>query len=195
MFSKDIEKHQKSKTCENLRKRRVNETNQDRQAKANEIKFFVYEQELEKVEEFKYLGRTLSHMDDDTKCIEQNIKKTRQQWNAIAKILKREGANSTTMGKFYLAVVQAVLLYGAGTWVVDKQNLRKLQSMHHRAVRYMTGEHIRKVGDTWEYPSHEKLLQKCGLFSIETYIERRRGTLMAYLEKNKSKLLEQAHAV
>lgn len=39
MFSKDIEKHQKSKKCENLRKRRVNETNQDRQEKANEIKF------------------------------------------------------------------------------------------------------------------------------------------------------------
>lgn len=68
------------------------------------------------------MGRTLSHLDDDTKCIEQNIKKTRQRWNAIVKILKREGANSTIMCKFYLAVVQVVSLYGAGTWVVDKKS-------------------------------------------------------------------------
>ena len=142
MYLKNISRHRNTATCKKLQQRRKNEISQDEQAKANNIKFYVYDKELEIVKSFKYLGRTLSDREDDTECIEYNIRKTRQRWNGIAKILKREGANSTTMAKFYMAIVQAVLLYGSGTWVIEKQNLKKLQSMHHQAVRYMTGEHI-----------------------------------------------------
>ena len=97
---------------------------------------------LERVEEFKYLGRILRQDDDDTKCINNQIKKARQKWNAIAKILKREGSNAKTMAKFYMAIVQAVLLYGSDSWTINKANWKKLNSFHKRATRYMTGEHI-----------------------------------------------------
>ena len=67
----------------------------------------------------------------------------------------------------------------------------KLNSFHQRAIRHMTGKHIRKVGeDKWEYPDHQKLLLKCNLFPIEIYLERRRGTLWEYLNKNKKELVE-----
>ena len=91
--------------------------------------------------------------------------------------MKREGANAKTIAKFYLAVVQAVLLYGADSWTISQKNLTKLRSFYHQAVRYMTGKHIRKIGENeWEYPDHGYLLEKCKLFSIDTYIERHRGT-------------------
>ena len=74
--------------------------------------------------------------------------------------------------------------------------MQKLQSFHRRAVRYITGVHIRKLGkDNWFYPDHEKLLKQCKLFGIEIYIERRRGTLRRYLEKNKPDLLLRAGRV
>ena len=44
----------------------------------------------------------------------------------------------------------------------------------------------------WVYPAHEDLLHQCGLFNIETYVERRRGTLRAYLDGNRMKLMEEA---
>ena len=57
----------------------------------------------------------------------------------------------------------------------------------------MTGQHIRKGADgVWTYPNHESLEKKCGLFLIETYIKRRRGTLRKYLEENRKELLEEA---
>ena len=60
-------------------------------------------------------------------------------------------------------------------------------------MRHMTGQHIRKKEDgTWEYPKHENLQWKCGLFKIEIYIERRRGTLRKYLEENREELLNKA---
>ena len=106
---------------------------------------------------------------------------------------KREGANSMTMAKFYMAVVQAVLLYGADSWVISKRNWSKLRAFHNTALRYMTGQHIKKKADgTYKYPCHKDLQWKCGLFSIETYIERRRGTLNKYMEENQSKLMEEA---
>merc|ERR1711986_52946 len=67
----------------------------------------------------------------------------------------------------------------------------KLNSFHRRVVRHMTGDHIRKMGeDKWEYPDHHKLFMKCNLFPMEVYLERRRGTLWEYLNKNKKELVD-----
>ena len=97
------------------------------------------------------------------------------------------------MAKFYITIVQAVLLYGADSWVIKKRDAIVLRSFHRRAARYMTGIHIRNLeNDKWIYPDHEQLLKECGLLEIDTYIERRRGTLRAHLESNKPDLL--AHA-
>ena len=70
MYSKNISSHKNTATCKKLQQRRKNEIAQDKQAKANSIKFYVYDQELETVKSFKYLGRTLSDREDDTECIE-----------------------------------------------------------------------------------------------------------------------------
>ena len=54
----------------------------------------------------------------------------------------------------------------------------------------MTGVHIAKQRDgAWFIPDHEELLRKCRLFPIETYIERRRGTLRMYMEDYRAELL------
>ena len=97
------------------------------------------------------------------------------------------------MARFYLTIVQAVLLYGADTWRVTSRDLTKLQSFHHRAARYMTGQHIRKTSETsWTYPNSEELLQKCRIFPIEVYLKRRRGTLRKYFDKYREVLLQKA---
>ena len=165
MFTLDMDRHKRTKTCQLNQERRKKERLQDRQAEAERQKFFVYGHELERVREFEYLGRILREDDDDSKTIVNQIKKARRKWNAIGKILKREGANAKMMARFYMTVVQAVLLYGVDSWTVTKANMKRLEAFHHRAVRYMTGKHIRKrVDGSWEYPNHEELERKCGLF-------------------------------
>ena len=89
-------------------------------------------------------------------------------------------------------MVQAVLLYGADSWVVKNSDLQKLNSFHKRAMRYMTGCHIRRYGEDWEYPDHKILLRRCRLFPIETYLERQRGTLREYFMENRRDLLDEA---
>ena len=107
--------------------------------------------------------------------------------------MKHEGANARVMAKFYVATIQAILLYGSKSWVLTKKNLQKLNSFHLRAVRHMTGEHVRKKQDgTWEYPIHSALLTKCGLKPITEYITRRRTTLWTYLKNHQKDLLDEA---
>ena len=50
--------------------------------------------------------------------------------------------------------------------------MKKLNSLHLRVVRHMTGCHIQKTEGHWEYPDYTNLLFKCGLFPVETLIER-----------------------
>ena len=162
------------------------------QAKANKVKFYINNKSIEKVKRFKYLGRWFTDNDDDTHAIVENIKKARNQWNSLANILKREGANSVCMGRFYLTIVQAVLLYGADSWTINERNFKRLQSFHNRAVRFLTGDHIQKRTEEWYYPNHSSLFKKARLLPIEKYLERRRGTLRKYLKDNKRELLEKA---
>ena len=78
----------------------------------------------------KWKERVLSERDRDEECIDQQLKKARGRWSGMARILKREGANAICMGKFYIAIVQALLLYGADSWAVSGRSLRKLESFH-----------------------------------------------------------------
>ena len=108
----------------------------------------------------------LTDTDDDTKAIENQLQKVMQQWNSIAKILKREGANAMTMAKFCMAV--AVLLCRAYSWAIANKNWHKLRAFCNKALRYMTGGHVIKKQDkSWEHPCHIDLQWKCRLFDIE----------------------------
>ena len=192
-ISGNMDQHQNSFTCKRGRMRRQNEIKQDQQFVASNVKFYIDGEEIERVRYFKYLGRILSDDDDDTRCIENNLNKAREQWNKIAKILKREGANAKCMAKFYITVVQAVLLYGADSWTISQRNENKLDSFHRQAVRYLTNTHIQKLNNgQWVHPTHDPLFRKCGIFPINIYIKRRRGTLHQYLEKNRAELLQKA---
>ena len=65
-----------------------------------------------------------------------------------------------------------------------------LKRFHKRAIRHITGCHIRqKAQGKWTYQDHAALLNQCGLWPINVYIERRQGTLCKYLEENKMELL------
>ena len=142
MFTINITKHQCSKTCKILQQRRKNKILQNKQVEASNIKFYVYNTKLERKQEFKYLGRILNQNDNNDIYITIQIEKARQRWNCVAKILKREGANAKTIAKFYLTIVQAVLLYGADSWTITTKTLQQFQSFYNRALRYMTGKHI-----------------------------------------------------
>ena len=57
----------------------------------------------------------------------------------MEKILGREGEDRRTVGRFYVAVVEAVLMFGSKTWVLTLRLEKALEGFHHRAARQMAG--------------------------------------------------------
>ena len=99
------------------------------------------------------------------------------KWNYVANILKRDGKGGKCMAACYLEILQAVLLYDSESWIVSGRDHKNLRIFHQRVVQHMTGRHIQKVEDGWEYQCNEVLLSERRLFPIKSYVERRRGTL------------------
>ena len=129
-----MEKHVNSKTCQKGRTRRMYERKQDVHSAAENVSFLVNGVLLVRASEFVYLGRAVREDGRDTTCIVRRISKARQRWGSVAKILKREGACSKVMAKFYLAVVQAVLLYGSDSWIITDRDWKRLRSFHNCAI-------------------------------------------------------------
>ena len=74
------------------------------------------------VTSFKYLGRIMLTTKNNWPEVDQNLRRAQGKWGRMVKILLREGVDRRTAGRFYVAVVkavvQAVTLFGSETWVV-----------------------------------------------------------------------------
>ena len=136
--------HQNSKQCALAAARRRRHFKTQRQNEALAVNFSINGEEIERVSQFRYLGRILSDDDDDSHAALRQLDKARKKWNRLVSILRSEGVNPIIMGYFYKAVVQMVLIYGSESWVVSGDIMRKLCSFHHQVARYLTDWHIQK---------------------------------------------------
>ena len=70
------------------------------------------------------------------------------------RILGRGRAYPRTSGKFYNAVVQATLLFGAESWVMSPRIEITLGGFHHRVDRHLEKIQPKRTGaGTWIYLS------------------------------------------
>ena len=90
------------------------------------------------------LGRILDEQDDDSRFIMTQLNKARSRWWHMVKILKRKGADLFQMGRFYVELVEAVLLYGAESWTITLREMKALERFQKKAKKYMTTRHIQK---------------------------------------------------
>ena len=135
------------------------------------------------VPSFSYLGRTVLSSDDDWSEVEQNLRRARGKWGQLAKILGREGSDRRTVGRFYVAVVQSVLIFRSKMWVVSPRLDKLLNSFHRYVVRQMSGMVPKLQRDgTWVYTPIGAALEMVGLEDIGVYIARHQNTVAQYIE-------------
>ena len=84
---------------------------------STERAFEAYGKPLETVATFKYLGQVMTARDDDWPAVARNLVKARKSWGRLSRISSREGADKRMSGNFFKVVVQAVIIFGAETWV------------------------------------------------------------------------------
>jgi len=146
---------------------------------AREVVFTTQGDALESASTFRCLGRPLSVFDEDWPAAHHNLKKTRQRWARVSRVLTRDGADPRVCSMFYKAVAQSVLLYCCETWVVTPRVLKVLEGFHHRVARRLSGMRPRYLPreDRWDYPPLEEAMEKAGLYSVQHCIGVRQNTL------------------
>ena len=102
--------------------------------------FTAYGRPLVMVSSFHFLGRTLTTTDKNWTEVVGNLRKARQQWAQLARVLRREGADAQTSGIFFMAVMHATLLVGSEMWVTTPRMVQTLGGIHHCVYRRLMGE-------------------------------------------------------
>ena len=116
----------------------------------------------------------LERSDDDWPGVLHNIRKSRQVWRQLGELLQREGAEPTVLKNIYRAVVQAVLLFGAETWVLTERMFRLLEVMHVSFLRQSTRKQAtRRRYGSWRQALAEAVLREAGTHTLRTYVARR----------------------
>ena len=101
--------------------------------------FEAYGAPLENVTAFKYLGWAMTAGDDYWPAVVGNLQRARKIWRRLSRILSREGEDPKVSGKYLKAMMQAVLLFQAETWLITPRMELALRSFQHRVARRLTG--------------------------------------------------------
>ena len=80
MFTTKVENHGRTQTCRKLQRRRENERDARKQKVAEEVVFGINGEEIERVGEFRYLGRILDENNDNSRYIMAQLSKARGRW-------------------------------------------------------------------------------------------------------------------
>ena len=176
------EKHLQSEDCKRYAQIKNNKRLDRCNKAATNVKFQLNNNDIKKVNDFKYLGRIIDDTDDDLKAVENQLKKARATWGRIGKILKiKTDSNIRIMSIFYKVIIQTILLYGSESWVINEKVRDKLRTFHNRCARFITGCFITKEEDgTWIFPETKKTLQLAHLLTVDDYITKRRDTIFNY---------------
>ena len=110
----------------------------------------------------------ISAADDDWPAVVKNLSQARKVWSRMPRILSREGVALRVSGLFFKFVVQAVLLFGAETWVVTPRMGKALGGVHTRVARRMTGRLPQRTPDgRWRYTLASATREETGFLTME----------------------------
>ena len=89
---------------------------------------------MENVPTFIYLGQPIDQTDDGFPDVRRNIMHASLVWGRLGTLLLREGEDPKVSGGLFMAVVQAILLYGSETWVLSASIENRIEDGSGRRI-------------------------------------------------------------
>ena len=89
-------------------------------------------------------------------------------WRRMSHILSREGATPRVSGLFFKALIQAVLIFVAETWLVICHMGKALGGFMTQVERRLTGQlPQRTTNGTWKYTYAEATQEAAGFLTMK----------------------------
>ena len=110
----------------------INDKNQNGKVK-------LHGSDLEKVNEFKYLGSTVHQTGDCTKEVKKRIQAGWCSWRKVTGVLCDKRISAKVKGKIYKTVVRPAMLYGLETAALTKRHESEIEVAELRMLRFSLG--------------------------------------------------------
>jgi len=104
---------------------------------------------FERVEDFKYLGTTLTNQNSIAEEIRSRLKSGNACYHSVQKLLSSRLLFKNLKIKIYRTIILPVVLYGCVTWSLTLQEERKLRLFENRVLRRIFGPRRDKVRQEW----------------------------------------------
>ena len=112
---------------------------------------------FERVEEFKYLGTTLTNQNSIAEEIKSRLKSGNACYHSLQNLLSSRLLSKNLKIKIYRTVILPVVLYGCETWSLTLREERKLRLFENRVLRRIFGPTRDEVTGEWRRLHNEEL--------------------------------------
>jgi hypothetical protein len=128
----------------------------------------------ERVEEFKYLGTTLTDQNSSQGEIKSRLKLGNACYHSGQNLLSSRLLSKNLKIKIYRTIMLPVVLYGRETWSLTLREERRLRVFENRVLRRVFGLKTDKVTGEWRKLHNEELNDLYSLPNIVRVVKLRR---------------------
>jgi hypothetical protein len=112
---------------------------------------------LKRVEEFKYLGTTLTNRNSIQEEIKSRLKPRNACYHSVHDLLSSSLLSKNTKIKIYRTIILPVVLYGCETWSLTLREEHRLGVFENRVLRRIFGPKRDEVTGEWRRLHNEEL--------------------------------------
>jgi hypothetical protein len=112
---------------------------------------------IERVEEFKYLGTTLTDQHSVQEEIKSRLKLGNACYHSVQNLLSSRLLSKNLKIKMYRTIILPVVLYGCETWLLTLREERRLRVFENRVLRRVFGPKRDEATGEWRKLHNEEL--------------------------------------
>ena len=112
---------------------------------------------IERVEDFKYLGTTLTNQNSIQKEIKSRLKLGNACYSSVQNLLSSSLISNNLKIKIYRTIILPFVLYGCETWSLTLREEHRLRMSENRVLRRIFGPKRDGVTGQWRKLHNEEL--------------------------------------
>jgi len=121
---------------------------------------------VDRVEEFKYLGTTITDQNSIQEEIKSRLKLGTACYHSVQNLLSCRLLSKNLKIKIYRTIILPVVLYGCETWSLTLREERRLKVFENMVLRKVFGSKRDEVTGEWRKLHNEELNDLCSLPNI-----------------------------
>jgi hypothetical protein len=129
---------------------------------------------LKTVEEFKYLGTTLTNQNSIHEEIKKGLKSGNACYHSVQNLLSSSLLSNNVKIKIYRTIILPVVLYGFETWSLTLREKCRMRLFENRVLTWLFGPKRDEVTEDWRRLGNKKLYALYSSPNIVRVIKSRR---------------------